>query len=278
MAAAEARKEAADKARVVAGELARAATAKVTRFFGENGERQALLALSRVPQRTLANLGKLLPAKVEAHILQHTREIPGKAVHSLFQKGTSMADITDLVRATARSGARPILSVSDNGALAFVFEKELPKTIGASGEKTLRVVVDLEGKLVTAFPIAAAKKLATLTVRGVTVAASIAPLVFVSALAQSEGEAAAVDSQKRSAAAQQSTWIESLLELIGPYGIFESSPIAIEPNFAAIKTRTKDALDEARASFGRDLTPREQEVIRQSVYGVWVEAAAQTAA
>src|SRR5262249_51217301 len=146
MVAAGARKEAAEAARAAAGELAKAAKTKVMRFFGEAGERRALLALSRVPQRTVANLGKALPAKVEAHILEHAREIAGKAVHSVFSKGTNISEVVDLVKATVRSGARPILSVSDNGALAFVFEKDFANAVGAQGEKTLRVVVDLEGR------------------------------------------------------------------------------------------------------------------------------------
>ena len=278
MAEAEARKEAAAAARAVAGEVARGAAAKVTRFFAENGQRQALLALSRIPQRTLASLGKALPAKVEAHILEHTREIVGKPAHSLCQKGTSIDQITDFIRTTLRSGARPILSVSDNGALAFVFEREFRNAIGARGEKGLRLVVDLEGRIVTAFPFAAEKKLATLMVRGVTVAASIAPLVFLSALAETEAEEAMTDAERRSTAAQRSTWTEKVLEFLGPYGIFESSPIAIEPNFVVIKGRTDAALAEARASLGRDLSPEEDQAIRRCVYDVWADAAGRTSA
>jgi len=276
MAQAEARKEAAAAARKAAGELARRAAAKVTRFFAENGQRQALLALSRIPQRTLAGLGKALPAKVEAHILEHTREIAGKPAHSLFQNGTSIDRITDLVRAALRSGARPILSISDNGALAFVVEKEFSNAIGAKGEKGLRLVVDLEGHIVTAFPFALEKKLATLTIRGVTVAASIAPLVFLSALAEAEADEATADADRRSTGAQRSTWTEKVLEFVGPYGIFESSPIAIEPNFIAIKGRTDAALAEARTSLGRELTPDEDQAIRQCVYDVWADAAGGT--
>jgi hypothetical protein len=277
MAEAEARKEAMAIARRVAGDIARSAASKVSRFFAEQGERKALLALSRIPQRTLASLGKALPAKVEAHILEHTRAIVGKPTHSLFEKGTTIGRITALVRDTMRSGARPILSVSENGALAFVFEKEFPNAIGAKGEKALRVVVDLEGRMVTAFPLAAEKKLATAMVRGVTVAASIAPLVFISSLAETEAEVATNDAERRSSKAQESTWYEKVLELV-PYGIFESSAIAIEPNFSAIRSRTQSALDEARASLGRELTPSEQEAIRRCLYEVWADAAGQTGA
>ena len=63
----------------------------------------------------------------------------------------------------------------------------------------------------------------------------------------------------------------------GPYGIFESSPIAVEPNFTAIRTRTQAAVDEARTTFGREPTAQELQVIRQTVYDVWAEAAGRTA-
>ena len=61
-------------------------------------------------------------------------------------------------------------------------------------------------------------------------------------------------------------------------GILESSPVAVEPNFTAIKARTKAALDEARTSLGREPTPQEAEAIRRCVYDVWAEAAGSTGA
>ena len=138
------------------------------------------------------------------------------------------------------------------------------------------MVVDLEGRVVTAFAIASEKKLATLTVRGMTVAASVAPLVFLSAVAESESEAASADARTRSDAARRSSFIETVFELIGPYGIFESSPIAIEPNLSAIKTRTEQAMAEARASLGRELTADEQRAVKGCVYNVWADAAGAT--
>ncbi len=274
MAAAEARKEAEESARKMAGRAARSATAKVGRFFAEHGQRQALQTLSRIPQRTLMNLAKTVPAKAEAHVLEHTREIAGKVVHSLFSKGTSIDAVVDLARTALRAGARPVLSVTDSGALAFVFEHEFPNAIGAKGEKVLRLVVDAEGSLVTAFPVAAERKLATLTVRGVAVVASVAPLLLLSALAESDSELASSDAARRSAKANEPSWTERILEFLGPYGVLESSPIAIEPNFVAIRDRTRAALEEARTSFGRELRPAERQAVEQCIYNVWADAAA----
>jgi hypothetical protein len=273
MFAAEARQQGAEAARALAGKTARSATATVARFFATGGERQALLALSSVPQRTLAKLGQALSAKVEAHILEHVHEVPEKAIHSMFQKGTSVEQITDLMRATLRAGARPILSTADNGALVFVFENDLKKAIGTQGEHTFRMVADLEGRVVTAFPVAAEKKLATLTVRGITVAAKLAPLVFLSALAESEAEAASADATARLATADQSNWLEDTLALLGPYGMLDSSPIASEPNLEAIKTRTEQALAEAQTDLGRALSTEERDAIRGCIYSAWTAAA-----
>lgn len=263
------------KDRAAAGARTRVASSRVARLFAEVGERKAALAFAHVPKRTLTHLAKELPARTEAHILEHTREIIGKPTHTLFSEGTNITEIVDLVRTTIRSGARPILSVSDNGALAFVFEKEFPKVIGRLKEKTLRVVVDLEGRIVTAFPVAFEKKLVPLSIRGISVSASVAPVFFLNALAEEESALAEKDTERRSAA-QSDTWTERVLEFIGPYGLLESSPIAMDPNFRAIRERTAAALDEARASFGRELTPPEQAMIRRCVYNVWADAALQT--
>jgi hypothetical protein len=102
--------------------------------------------------------------------------------------------------------------------------------------------------------------------------------VFLSSLAETEADAATADADRRSTAAQKSTWTEKILELIGPYGILESTPIAIEPNFSAIAERTRAALDEARVSLGREPTPQEAEATRRIVYVVWAEAAMRPAA
>lgn len=273
MMAAELSKEAAAAARVAAGEIARSAATKVARLFATQGERQALLTISKLPQRALASLGRSIPAKVEAHVLEHTREAAGKVVHSLFEKGTSMDRIVELMRATLRSGARPILSVADDGALVFVLEREFPKAIGSKGEKALRMVVDLEGRLVTAFPFAAEKKLATLTVRGIAVAATVAPLFMLGSLAQSEAEVASVDAAARREQANRTTWLEDVLAFVGPYGIFDSSPVAIEPNFSAMKKRQDAAIDEARSAFEREPTPQEVEAIKKCVHDAWADAA-----
>lgn len=273
MMAAELSKEAAAAARVAAGEIARSAATKVARFFATKGERQALLTISKLPQRALAGLGRSIPAKVEAHVLEHTREAAGKVVHSLFEKGTSMDRIVELMRATLRSGARPILSVADDGALVFVLEREFPKAIGSKGEKALRMVVDLEGRLVTAFPFAAEKKLATLTVRGIAVAATVAPLFMLGSLAQSEAEVASVDAAGRREQANRTTWLEDVLAFVGPYGIFDSSPVAIEPNFSVMKKRQDAAIDEARSAFEREPTSEEVEAIKKCVHDAWADAA-----
>ena len=279
MAEAEARKAAAEAARKDAskvGPLVHAASAKVARLFAENGQRQAAMAFSRVPQRTLVHLSETLPKRTEAHILEHTREIVGKPKHTLFNEGTQMPQIVDMMLTTVRSGARPMLSVSDNNALAFVFEKEFPHAIGTKGERILRVVVDQEGRAVTAFPVQNGLK--AMSIRGITVVASLAPVAFVSALAESEREAATADAAKRSADAQKSGWTEKILSFVGPYGIFDSSPIAIGPNFSEITKRTQAAWAEARASLGRELTTEEQSAIRQCVYDAWASAAGEVTA
>jgi len=272
--AAAARKESEQEARARAGRIARAASVRVARLFAERGERRAVEAFSRIPQRTLVNLAGELPARVEAHILEHTREIVGKASHTQFARGTSIEKIVELATTTVRSGARPMLSVADNGALAFVFEHEFPRAIGKDGEKILRVVVDAEGRVVTAFPVEAAKRLASVTVRGISVAAKLAVPLFVSGLAEREAHAATEDARAARAKANETSWIENALAFLGPYGILESSPIALEPNFAAISRRAHAALDEAQKSLGRAATADEGRAIRQCIYDIWAKAAA----
>lgn len=271
LASAEAKKAARETAQL-AGSRARAAGAKVARLFAEKGERGARTAVANVQHRALLNVSRTIPARVQAHVLEHTREIVGKPTHTLFREGMSMGEIQTLVRTVVAQRPQPVLSVSSNGALAFVFEKELPAVIGRSGEKLLRVVVNLEGRLVTAFPVGAGSALRSLTVRGLAVAATVAPVLFMNALAESESELAVADAERRSAQAKTSLF-EDAVGLLSPYGVCESTTLGIEPNFGAIRSRSKAALDEARSTLGRELMPDEQHAITQIVTQTWTEAA-----
>jgi len=70
--------------------------------------------------------------------------------------------------------------MSESGKLAWVIEKEFKDAVGEGGQKILRVVVDKEGKVVTAF--AAENLIKRIAIRGIQVSAQLATVAFLTTL------------------------------------------------------------------------------------------------
>ena len=113
---------------------------------------------------------------ISKHIAKHARQISGKAVHSIFKQPRK---INQLVKKTIdeaktlaekatqhavddvieEGGLRISSQINKNGKVRTVVEKVFANDIGTKGEKVLRVVLDVTGRVVTAFPSDALKKL-----------------------------------------------------------------------------------------------------------------------
>jgi RHS repeat-associated protein len=248
-----------------------AGRALARRFFTELGEKGARMAARRIGRVALRELAEGLLPKVEKHILEHTEEVAGKAVHNLFKSGIGKEEVLTLIKETVKEGGSAVLSQSESGGIAFVIEKTFTKEVGSAGQKVLRVVVDKEGKVITAFPVDAL--LRRIAIRGIQVSAQLAVATFLLTQYEEEAKAAEADTSARVKRIQDSkSWVETGLEWIGPFGIFESSPIGLEPNFSKIGARTAAAVSGAEKELGRPLTAEERGMIQQDIYNIWSEA------
>jgi hypothetical protein len=123
----------------------------------------------------VGRLGPRAPAdagveRVAKHVANHTRRNFGKAIHGVFR---SVDKVRPLVRQTLeegvqlsehfakssglemveRGGVRLTRQMSRTpGKVRWLLQKEFSAPIGTNGEKVLRVVIDMSGRLVTAFP------------------------------------------------------------------------------------------------------------------------------
>src|SRR5262249_3028753 len=154
------------------------------------------VAARRAAKVALKELAEGLAVKVEKHILEHTEEVAEKATHTLFKSGLGKEGILNLIKETIKTGGKPILGeMSEKGSLAWEFEKEFKNEVGAGGQKVLRVVVNKEGKVVTAF--ATDSILKRIAIRGIQVSAQLAAVAFLTTQYEKEAQAADEDTAAR---------------------------------------------------------------------------------
>jgi RHS repeat-associated protein len=238
------------------------------RFFREWGEKQATRLIKRGGDIAAARLAKLgIVPDVAKHIADHFKEIPGKVVNSVFSKEFRKTEkIAGLIEDTlTKAGRSPVLSRADNGALVWVFEKEFGKTIGKKGDDALsklRVVVDLEGRLVTAFPVD--KFIETVAMRGLQVSAKLAAaLVLVETIYETEAHASTEAKRKFDERNNETAWWEWVL----PWDV---SRLGYEPNFNVIRDRAAKAIEKIETETGVALDAEEKQQIERDVEQIWL--------
>lgn len=107
---------------------------------------------------------------ISRHIARHGRRIARRAVHSIFRNprkinylvSRTVREATEIARNAATHGADDVIEqggvrifrqVSRTpGKYRIVVEKVFGSAIGTRGERILRVVIDMSGRIVTAFP------------------------------------------------------------------------------------------------------------------------------
>jgi hypothetical protein len=125
---------------------------------------------SAIVRRALLWLEKRGAKAISKHIAEHATRNFGKAIHSVFR---SIDKIRPLIRKTLEeaavltedfaksSGAEAIekdgLKITRQatrtpGKVRWLIQKDFGKEIGTKGETVLRVVLDMSGRIVTAFP------------------------------------------------------------------------------------------------------------------------------
>jgi hypothetical protein len=125
----------------------------------------------RVLRFALTWLGRRETKALTKHIQNHTRRIFLKPLHGVFR---NINKIRGLVQKTLEEGVQltrdfathsGVEAIERNGVkitrqrtktpgkIRYVLEKTFNTPIGTKGEKVLRVVIDMTGRLVTAFPV-----------------------------------------------------------------------------------------------------------------------------
>ncbi len=184
-------------------------------------QRIALQALpgSAIVRRAMLWLEKRGAKAISKHIAAHASRNFGKAIHSVFR---SIDKIRPLVRKTLEeaavltedfaksSGAEAIeknglkitrQATGTPGKVRWLIQKDFGKEIGTKGETVLRVVLDMSGRIVTAFP---ADKILTILV---TAAAAEALTEGVADAAESvSAEAARVEHIKERKRGELDLW------------------------------------------------------------------------
>lgn len=251
----------------VARKFGEALARRFTREFGKKLATKLQKVASKLALKRLDDVAT--NRQLVKHVLEHLKDVGGKAVHStLLKKYKDIGKLKALIKETVtKSGRKPVLSRTDDGALAWVFEKELGKTIGKAGEKSLtkmRVVVDLKGRLITAFPTD--KFLKTITAKGLRVSAHLAAVVVATQTAYvAEAKAAQAHSKRAHEENDETAWWEWIL----PFGV---SRIAPDPPFSTIRRRAEEAIKKVEGEVGHKLGTEEANQIREDVRRIWLDA------
>ena len=202
------------------------------------------------------------------HIADHFTMIPEKIAHGVFEASLrNTKAVTALVTETLKKGVTPILSRTDSGALAWVFEAELGRRIGTAAGQSLtklRVVVDLKGRLITAFPTKAF--LPTMTAAGlkgirVTLSGAL-PIIALQGIYENEAEAA-TQARKRFDERNEPSWWEYLL----PWG--PSSTIGYEPSPSMVRERAEAVATSIEDALGTPLDREGRAAVHADVSSMW---------
>ena len=107
---------------------------------------------------------------ISKHIARHGRRIGGRAVHSIFRNPRQIRNLvsrtareaTEIARNATVHGAEDVIeqggvrifqqATRTPGKYRLIVEKQFSREIGTQGERILRIVIDMSGRIVTAFP------------------------------------------------------------------------------------------------------------------------------
>jgi hypothetical protein len=163
-----------------------AGNAAVARLVeGRDRRKLARSPADKVLKFGLKWLAKRSAKAVSKHIAKHGRAIAGRAIHSVFKAPKdirwliehTLKEATEIAERSAvkeanqvieEGGVRIVRQAGRDGKYRLLVQKTFRSAIGTQGETVLRVVLDMTGRIVTAFP---ADRLA---IAGLTAAGTIA--------------------------------------------------------------------------------------------------------
>jgi hypothetical protein len=205
---------------------------------------------------------------ISKHIARHGRMIAGRAIHSVFKNPREVRYIIDrtvreaiaIASRATRHGADEVLEEAGvrifrqgtgvAGKWRLVVEKQFDRVIGTRGETVLRLIVDMSGRLVTAFP---ADRLLSLGL-GLGAAAIVG------------ARTAEASERIRERVIAEEERVPTLLEqiLISPGSAGEGEDLGLEIQ-DIVKDTTADVIREIEEDARVSLGPAQREAIRDLV-------------
>jgi hypothetical protein len=255
----------------------------VIRVLGEKLSRKALLDATRLLFSKLRSDNRVW-RKVFDHIAEHFSDDAAKASHGVFNKTYHSYDSLKklLMEACQKPSHAPYFSKL-NGEPRVVIEKEFTKVIGkatdGSDTKVLRIITDVTGNPVTAYPISKS----AIGTAGVVFAVQIAGAeASYAAEAVRESYAEEFDAHQRQyenvvfdrTGGYGGAAVDLVLDL-ATFGILGGATTAGELNpqdVAApgdVAARAKEAIVRIESRLGMKLDPQTQDGIRRDIIAIW---------
>jgi hypothetical protein len=220
-------------------------------------------------------LSKRTVKTISKHVAKHAIEIAGKAIHSVFKSPKKIKSLVELavkeaveLAAKHPRAAGEVLeeggikitrqASSTPGKFRILVQKVFDKEIGTKGEKVLRVVLDLSGRVVTAFP---ADRLAVIGL-GVGAMAVLTERT-ASAAEQVRSEAEASAGAPEEPAFEWEDFIPFVGDIWG--GSLNAGEDEILGREASLRAMIKDIIDEVEFTEKRSLDAPERAELEQIV-------------
>lgn len=238
-----------------------------------------------VSKRLMKWLGReSVKKQISKHVAKHGRQIAGKGVHTIFKNPNQIRQMArkagqqamELAAANTRKAADEVLSgpgirmfrqAAGAGKFRWVIESEFKNAIGKNGEKILKIIVDVSGRVVSAYP----------TGRFTALGLGVAAMQIFDAKAAEAGERIqdAVTTDAERTEARQDSWGDFIIDLMMPLGFGVSSLNEGEDLSLEIHRITSklygELIAEIEAEEKRALTDREKdelyELLASSVGG-----------
>lgn len=208
---------------------------------------------------------------ISKHVARHGRRIAGRAVHSIFKNPREIKSLVSRAvddgiklaeKATTHSaddvleegGVRVVRQATGTpGKFRVVVEKDFGREIGTAGETIIRVVLDMSGRVVTAFPVE----------RFLAIGLGVVALdVFTERTAEaSERIHSAIEREEN----KEMSWPEAIIDFIfAPSTANEGEDLLLEIDRIVHQT-TLDVIAEIEESEGIILDDFEREAIQDLV-------------
>ncbi len=216
--------------------------------------------------------------KAFAHIAEHFKPSPDKLRHAVFESRFRSQDaIEGLIKRTVSGPSRtPILTKltvggEPIGMPAVVIEREFPDVIGRIGDKEcriLRIVVDITGRLQTAYPVERFFGAGVIAVGGAS-AGTASAADIPSPVQETYGDEAEYRESLMDRACEPKNWAEWAIELL-----LSPTCTALDPQEVIssqdLETRIAEAILRIERETGYTLDPQTRRNVSDDIKRIWM--------